>query len=290
MNLPGERRGPTLENRLPAEGINSSEEHPLREFAWLVGASVVTLVLLTVLIGWGARWLAPRLPFSAEVALAERMVDAPQAGDDAARSAALQALALRVAQKMDLPAGMPLVLGYDGSPLVNAYATLGGRIRVHAGLLRQLRSEDALAALLAHEMAHVQHRHVAANLGRGLALAMLLGLLSSDAGAAAAQSALGQTAGLTLLGYSREQESQADEEALRAVVAMYGHGAGMVELFERLGEADARTGPQWEALQTHPLTEDRLAAVRSQAQRAGWAVTGALTPMPPALVHKPEPR
>lgn len=286
---PPERPGPSLENRLPAEGINSSDEHPLKEFAWLIGASLVTLLLLLALVSWGARWLAPLLPFSAEVALAERVVDRPQgeaSAEHAARSAALQTLADRVAAQMGLPEGVSVVVGYDDSPVVNAYATLGGRIRVFKGLLTELQSEDALAALLAHEIAHVKHRHVAANLGRGLAVALLLllGVVSSDAGAAAAQQALGGAAGLAMLGYPREQEALADEDALKAVVALYGHAGGMVELFTRLGEATKGSGPKVEALHTHPLTEARLAAVQARARQAGWATTGAGKPLPAELV------
>lgn len=287
MSEQPERRAPLLVNRLPAEGINSSDEHPLKEFAWLIGASVATLVVLMALVGWGARWLAPRLPFSAEVALAQRLVDRPENAHHAVRSAALQSVADRVAAQMGLPAGMTVVVGFDDSPLVNAYATLGGRICVFKGLLCKLESEDALAALLAHEIAHVRHRHVASNLGRGLAVALLLGVVSSDAGAAAAQSALGQAAGVAMLGYSREQEVQADDEALNAVVGLYGHAGGMVELFERLGETAAGIDPPVEALRTHPLTQARLAAMRAQARQAGWATTGPRTPLPAALVAGP---
>ena len=278
--------GPSLENRLPAEGINSSDEHPLREFAWLIGASLVTLAAVVVLVGWGARWLAPRLPFAAEVALAQRVLDKPANAVNpahASRSAALQALAERIAAKMNLPDGMRLVVTYDDAPLVNAYATIGGRIRVFKGLLQQLDSEDALAALLAHEIAHVKHRHVAANAGRGIALSLLLGLVSADAGAAVAQSVLGTATGLALLGYSREQETQADEEGLAAVVALYGHGRGVVELFKRLDAASTGAGPPIEVLRSHPLTAARVEAVREQARRAGWPTTGEITPLPSAL-------
>ncbi len=274
---------PRLENRLPAEGINSSDEHPLKEMAWLVAASLVTLAVVVLLVGWGARWLAPYVPFRAEQAIAERVVDKPPVPADTARVAALQAVADRVSRHMGLPDGMSVLLAYDERPVVNAYATIGGRIVVFAGLLRELHSEDALAALLAHEIAHVQHRHVAASMGRGLALALLLGVISSDAGAAAAQSALGQAAGLAMLGYSREQETQADEDALRALVAQYGHGAGVVELFKQLGRQAGSEGPQFEVLRSHPLTPARLRAIQEQAGQAGWATQGTLTPLPEAL-------
>lgn len=276
--------GPRLENRLPREGINSADERPLREMAWLVGATVVVILLLAALASWGARWLAPRLPFHVEVSLAERLFDRPVAPEHLARTAAMQALADRLAQRMQLPTGMPIVLSLDEAPVVNAYATVGGRIRVYRGLMEKLKSEDALAALLAHEIAHVKHRHVAASMGRGLALALLLGVLSSDAGATAAEAVIGNTTGLALLGYSREQEMQADAEALRAVVALYGHAAGVAALFGALGAEAMKAGePPLEMLRSHPLTQDRIEAARRGAATLGVRIDGEQTPMPEVL-------
>jgi Zn-dependent protease with chaperone function len=288
----------SVTNRLPAEGINSSSEHPLREAAWLVLATLVTLAALVWALGLGARWLAPRVPFAVEVALAERWVDpllaarvpAPATPDEAARlaarEAALQALAARVAAVMDLPPGMTLVVGLDPSLQLNAFATLGGRVRVFQGLLDALDSEDALAALLAHEIAHVRERHVAANAGRGLALTLALGLLSADAGAAAARAVLGQATQLALLSYSRDQEAEADSAALAAVVALYGHGGGVQALFQTLGRSMAdRPGGEGPALlRSHPKTAERLSALRQQAVARDWAPDGPLSPLPVALV------
>jgi predicted Zn-dependent protease len=127
---------------------------------------------------------------------------------------------------------------------------------------------------------------VAASLGRGLAIAMVLGLVSADAGAAVAQSALGQAAGLAMLGYSRDQETQSDEDAVRAVLALYGHAGGLIELFSSLGPPERSSGPALTMLRTHPLTEARLEAVRAHAARAGAALEGTLTPMPAALVRR----
>ena len=285
MNEEGaSHRGPVLVNRLPAEGINSSDEHPLKEFAWLIGASIATVLTVVLFIGWGARWLAPKVPFSTEVVIAERLLDRPQKPADAARSQALQALAERVSAQMALPGDVSAKLSYEESTLVNAYATLGGRIRVHSALLRKLGSEDELAALPAHEIAHVKHRHVAANLSQGLTLGLLLAVVSSDAGAAATQSALNQTAGVAMLGYSRAQEEQADAEAVRAVVALYGHAGGMIDLFTHLGQVEPDAAGQVQVLSTHPLTSQRLASVRAQAEQAGWALSGTPTPLPAALV------
>ena len=280
---------PRLENRLPPEDLLERDDHPLRELAWLVGASLALLALLVLVTGLSARWLAPRLPFEYEVALAERMLDdekAAAASADAAtareRRAALQALADRVAAVMALPPGMKVVVSDDPSGLVNAYATVGGRLRVFHGLLRKLDSEQALAALLAHEIAHVKHRHVAANMGHGLAVTLVLSVVMPEGAAQAAQGLLGGAAQLALLGYSRDAERQADAEALAASVALYGHAGGLVALFKVMPQADdARAGTAW--LRSHPDTVERLAALRAAAEAKGAGMVGAVTPLPGVL-------
>lgn len=277
---------PRLENRLPPEDLLERDDHPLRELAWLLAASLAALALLVVVTGLSARWLAPRLPFAYEVALAERLLDAPPANPAAAqRRAALQALADRVAAVMALPAGMRVVVSDEAAEQVNAYATVGGRIRVFHGLLRRLDSEQALAALLAHEIAHVKHRHVAANMGQGLALALAISVVSPDGGARAAQGLLGGAAQLALLGYSRDAERLADAEALAASLALYGHAGGVAALFTVLPQADAPAGTAW--LRSHPDTAERLAALRAAAAARGAALAGPATPLPPALRDVP---
>ncbi len=278
---------PRLENRLPAEDLGGPEEHPLRELAWLLLATLAVVLVVTLLLAWSARWLAPRVPFSVELALAEKLMPVP--ARPTPRQASLQALAERVAAQMALAPDMVLVVSDDPSPLVNAYATVGGRIRVFEGLLARVESEEALAALLAHEIAHVKHRHVAANLGRGLAVSLVLGVVSTDAGAAA-QGLLGDAAGLALLGYSREQEAEADAEALRAMAALHGHAGGLLALFETLGRQEGAGAGGLELLRTHPLTTSRLQAIEADATARGIPLRGALSPLPDDLrvaPHKP---
>ncbi|MDP3373108.1 MAG: M48 family metalloprotease [Hydrogenophaga sp.] len=274
---------PRLENRLPPEDLLERDEHPLRELAWLLAASVAALAALVLVTGLAARWLAPRLPFEHELALANRLlpVTAPADAAAAARQAALQALANRVAATLALPPGMQVFVSDEPSELVNAYATVGGRIRVFHGLLRQLQSEEALAALLAHEMAHVKHRHVAAGMGHGLAVVLTLSVVAPEGAAQAAQGLLNGAAQLALLGYSREHERQADADALAASLALYGHGGGLAELFAVLPRAEAPAGTVW--LRSHPDTAERLALLEAAAKAQGAQLTGTTTPLPQAL-------
>lgn len=228
-----------FENRSPDEGINAQPENLGREAIWLILGAIGCVILLVVLADVGARWLAPRLPFSVEQALAERMEGkSPKlpAAEQAA-NAALQDLADRLRGPLGMPDDITVQVRVDDSEVLNAYATVGGRIVIHRGLLRRLQGEHELAALLAHEMAHVQHRHVAASLGRGLAIGLVLSVVSADAGGQAAGVLLEQTGGLLMRGYGRDHEREADTSAMRAAASLHGHVGGVIGLFERIASA-----------------------------------------------------
>lgn len=276
-----------LENRLPAEGINASHEHPLKEFAWLIVGSLLALVAAVVALSTMAQWIAPRIPYRYEARLAAGFDLARPPGTDSARAAQqeLQALADRLAQRMQLPAGMQVRVGLRDDKVVNAFATLGGQTVFFRGLIEKLDSEDALAMVMAHEMAHLKFRHPAAALGRGVAVGLMLSVVSAELGRGAAAGALNQAGVLTLLSFNRDQEREADEEALRVLAAEYGHVGGAADLFAVFGNAGTTSAGrvQVEFLRTHPLTAHRVAAVSAWAGAHGIAVDGPRRPLPPAL-------
>lgn len=294
-----------FENRTPDEGINAQPEHLGREAIWLIFGAIGCVILLVVLADVGARWLAPRLPFSLERTLAEHMEGkAPELpAPEQAANAALQDLADRLRVPLGMPDDITVQVRVDDSEVLNAYATVGGRIVIHRGLLRRLQGEHELAALLAHEMAHVQHRHVAASLGRGLAIGLVLSVVSADAGGRAASVLLEQTGGLLMRGYGRDHEREADTGAMRAAAALHGHVGGVIGLFDRIASArdehsacdakeqpdpadktdsPSRAVPTW--LSTHPADEDRSEAARTWARENGVPLSGASPAMHPALL------
>jgi beta-barrel assembly-enhancing protease len=278
-----------LENRIPDEGINATHENPLREFAWLLGGSIALLVIAVVVVSYSAQWLAPHIPYRYEARLASglELAAPPKAEPARAAQAELQALADRLAARMDLPAGMQVRVGYRDERTVNAFATLGGQTVFFRGLIGKLDSEDALAMVMAHELAHLKYRHPAAALGRGVAVGMLLSVVSADLGRSAAGGALNQAGLLTLLSFNRDQERAADEEALRVIAAEYGHIGGAIDLFAAFAtlpgaQRDASL-PAIEFLQTHPLTAQRTAAVKAWAATHRVALDGPRRPLSPAL-------
>jgi predicted Zn-dependent protease len=195
------------------------------------------------------------------------------------QEAGLQQLADRLGAALNLPAEMKLTLHYSNDMTVNAYATLGGHIVVYRGLLSRVTSENALAAVLAHEIAHVRHRHPAAAAGRGIAIGLVITLLSSAVGNSVAERIMG-TAGMgVLLNYSREQETAADEDALRAVAQIYGHLGGAADLFETLKQSHPGSEGGFEIFRSHPFSDRRIEHVREFAARNGIPVAGPLTPL-----------
>ena len=130
-----------FENRPPDEGINAQPEHLGREAVWLIVGAIVCVVVLVVVADFGARWLAPRLPFSVERSLAERLEgESPKLSpEQLAANAALQGLADRLRGPLGMPDDITVQVRVDDSEVLNAYATVGGRIVIHRGLLRRLR-------------------------------------------------------------------------------------------------------------------------------------------------------
>jgi len=163
-------------------------------------------------------------------------------------------------ERPELPWSFTLV----DDPAVNAFALPGGFVYVTRGLLAHLGSDDELAAVLAHEAGHVTARHGVVQLRKQTTARRSVGLfrvidpqLRHVGGIAA------RTAGLALLRYSREDEHEADDLAVRYVTAGGWKTAALVRVFAVLDSLPSKGDkpPPW--LSTHPdaaLRRDRTAA------------------------------
>lgn len=265
------------------EGVNVSAAHPLLDFLRLLGGLLVVTAILVGIAVLLADRLARYIPFSAEQALASRF---PVAASPGPVEEYLQQLASRVAAAQALPKGMTVRVHYVDEPTVNAFATLGGNVVVFRGLIGKMPSENALAMVIAHEIAHVKLRHPITTLGRGLAIGAAVSMVSSGAGGDIAGRTLGHAGLLTALTFSRAQESAADADALRALAGVYGHVAHADEVFRLLEREAARLPldpPTF--LRTHPLDRKRIGDIAAAARENGWAVDGTVQPLPGAVLE-----
>lgn len=286
---------PRYSNPALPDHINVSRTHPLADFARLLAGVALVAVVAVVVLALVAERLARFVPFSAEVAAVrpfERVF--PEAGGGPVEPW-LRNLTARLAAASDLPPGMAIRVHYTREGAVNAFATLGGNVVMHAGLLERLDSENAVAMVLAHEVAHVKLRHPAASLGRGVVVGLALSLVSAASGSDMVGPALGSAGLLTVLRFSRAQERDADEAALGALVKLYGHTGGASDLFRAIAEERAGAEPP-AFLSSHPLDGERIAAVQAMAAAHGWATSGETRLVPPdvraalrAVVERPAP-
>lgn len=160
-------------------------------------------------------------------------------------------------------------------PSINASAWPGGLIVINAGLLLFASHESELAAVVAHEIAHVKQRHIARHwsLAKQVAWADVVSIVAALAGAAYGSDAAllgGYASGAVgtqkKLGYSRVFETEADYLGMQIMAAANFHPQGMVSFFSRLKERETQTGQTPEFLRTHPLTGRRLADAISRAK------------------------
>lgn len=270
--------------QVPQEDINVSERRPLRAFFALLGGVIVIGALVVGAVALAGGELAHRLPYAVEASLVEPYArEHPQRGGAVERY--LQGIADRLTARTTLPEGMRVRVHYVNEPVVNAFATLGGHMAVYRGLLERVSDENVLAMVMAHEIGHLRLRHPIRSVGRGVAFAAALSLVSSGIGNQVAERVLGQSGLLTLLTFSRAQEEEADESGLATLAAVYGHAGGARQTFSMLQAAareHGRTEPV-KFLSTHPLSEERVARLAALIERNGLQADGPRTPIPQAV-------
>ena len=273
------------ENRQAPEGINTSKEHPLKQFAKLLLAAAICIVLLVLVLQFIGGSLAKRIPFKYELRAMENVeLDFFASSDPPQMREYLNELADRIAVVMPLPEEIQIDVHYSSESVFNAFATIGGNVVFYKGLLEMMPNENALAMVMAHEMAHVVHRDPIAGLGGGVASMLALSMITGQAGTGSAGALLNQAGALTGTQFTRRMEVAADKAALSAINNLYGHVNGADTLFEIMDDlkGDSDAIPNWleRFAATHPLSQDRVLAVQQTATQHGWSLTGDLTSLP----------
>jgi Zn-dependent protease with chaperone function len=177
---------------------------------------------------------------------------------------------------MELPAGMRPRVHFFDLDAPNAFATLGGHIVVTDDLYRRMPSENALAFVLAHEIAHVEARDPIAALGGGALLTLGLVLIGGSEELLAPYAAVG-----VQRGFSQRAERRADAAALEAVRRVYGHAGDAAAVFRVFAAEEPKAARSLPSLfDTHPRTAERIETLTRAA--ADWnPATQPLRPLNP---------
>ncbi len=199
---------------------------------------------------------------------------------------ALTAYVNEVGQAVALASDRPLTFGgYHFAVLdsdqVNALSCPGGMIFITQGMLQKIRSEDELAAVLAHEVAHVNHKDGVAAIqsSRWVEAASVLGSEAArKLGGAELTKIVSVFEGsvddvvktLLVKGYSREQEKTADESALSFLHRLDYNPQALADYLERLA-GDQGAAPKGTGIfATHPGMAERASDAKSSISQNRW--------------------
>lgn len=162
-------------------------------------------------------------------------------------------------------------------PSINAFAVPGGFIGVNTGLILAARDEGELAAVVAHEITHVQQRHIPRLIAEskrtsGPAMAALIAAIllagTGHDGADAAVALTSATMAQSQLNYTRAFEQEADNLGIRILAGAGFDPHAMPAFFESLqtwGRLNETSLPEF--LRTHPITATRITESRQRAEQ-----------------------
>ncbi|CAM3914137.1 TPR repeat-containing protein YfgC precursor [Vibrio aerogenes CECT 7868] len=256
---------PQKNPRIP-EGINNPAAHPLRELIFL-GSGLCILLLLTAVLIWTmfthfAQWIPVR--WEARIA--------PDISTPAEYQASRQQLQARLDQLLTamntaspstaFDPGVSIELNMMKSDEANAFATLGPQIFVTTALLDEVHSQIGLDMVLAHEAAHIVHRDPIRTLAGTLGVQLLMSMVTGNTQVATLS---GSGSQLLLLRYSREQETAADELALKTLWRVHGTLSGADEFFQQILNKDNHRLPTF--LLSHPHPQARIEHIRQMMQQ-----------------------
>lgn len=147
---------------------------------------------------------------------------------------------------------------------MNAVSLPGGYVYMFKGLVDKLKTDDELAAVIAHEVGHITARHSMKRLqaSYGALLLQLGAIVSNNADVAHGVGAAYQTA---FLAYSRQDEFQADKLSVKYLKRAGYDPMAIISVLEILQEEQRKRAPRrLSYFRTHPYTEERMAVVRRE--------------------------
>ena len=182
-------------------------------------------------------------------------------------------------------------------PAYNAFATPAGHIFINSGLVAALDSEDELAGIIGHEMAHVVCRHISQKIERAkkISIATLAGVVAGAllGGTGASEAAGAVTMGSVAAGqslalaYSREDEMQADQIGLINLAKSGFSGEGLLSSLKKIRSREwfgSKEVPTY--LKTHPAVEERMAYIDNWIHQSGRTIAPGPGPNPQFILFR----
>lgn len=150
-----------------------------------------------------------------------------------------------------------------GSKQVNAFCMPGGKIAFYTGILDRLKlTDDEIASVMGHEVAHALREHARARIAKGQLTELGASVLGQIIGQGRYADLFRIGGDLLTLRFSREDETEADVIGLELAARAGYDPRAAVSLWQKMQAADGRAPPQW--LSTHPSSGSRIEEIERQ--------------------------
>lgn len=152
--------------------------------------------------------------------------------------------------------------------VLNAFALPGGNTFYYTGLIKFLENEASLAGVMAHEIAHADKRHSTNRMTKQYGVSTLLSMLIGEEATLVEKIAASLALGATENKFSREDEYEADESAVKYLYRTDWDARGVAYFFEKMGTEEDNA--DWMVyFQTHPNPSDRVEKVYEHHENLG---------------------
>ena len=152
----------------------------------------------------------------------------------------------------------------DDDKTLNAFCTPGGYIYVYTGLIKYLDSEDQLAGVMGHEIAHAALRHSTRQMSKVYGIQVLLSVATGKADPGMMEQI---ALGLVNLKFSRNHETESDNGSVEYLCATGYNAAGAAGFFKKIESEGSGSTPQF--MSTHPNPKNRVENIESKAANMG---------------------
>lgn len=162
-------------------------------------------------------------------------------------------------------------ISINSSREFNASASLGRHLTVNSSLFHLLKTEAGLATIVAHEIGHIERKHVIKGMTTSVVVSIVGSVLATVSGSNYGASAARDVSNIAVKAHSRSQERSADLFAVDIVNRLYCSSPGKVEGYKLMLEKD-KSGNYTSFLRTHPLPKTRLDYIIKLIEDAGCEV------------------
>lgn len=146
------------------------------------------------------------------------------------------------------------------NPEINAFAIPGNMLIIYSGLIEFCKTPEELAAVMAHEMAHIEKKHVVKKLSKEIGIGMLTTLAGGNSGSEIIKETIKR---ISSTAFDRTMEKEADFTAVRYLVKSHIDPEQFANMMFRLSsKTDVPESMQW--LNTHPNSKERASDILLQ--------------------------